>query len=195
MDKLTSLNLTFDRVVIQFIIPGLVALLPYLVLLFHEKSEFEEYLLNEGKTLLIVSICFLALIIGIMLENLGSRIEVYIYDTWQKKEHTNYMDVWYAYLTIAFEKEPVGQRYLRNILFRMKFEVSMACALLIMAGGLFALNSRNDLFESHFWRCVVIYILPITISFWLLFEGWQSSQILHKVRSLLVEEQKKPSSA
>jgi hypothetical protein len=31
MEKLTSLNLSFDRVLIQLVIPGLIAIFPYLL--------------------------------------------------------------------------------------------------------------------------------------------------------------------
>jgi hypothetical protein len=35
---------------------------------------------------------------------------------------------WFDYLRLAFEREPVGHRYLRTLVLRLKFELGMAVA-------------------------------------------------------------------
>src|SRR5688572_26274529 len=132
MDKITSLNLSFDRIFVQLILPGLIAMFPgYLFL----KEIEPTYIYNAIKAITPtdgIAMIIFSFILGMIIENIGSRIEVYYIGERQKKKYGNdYLQTWSKYLQLSFENEPIGQRYLRTILFRMKFELSFAIALLI----------------------------------------------------------------
>jgi len=43
MDKLTTLNLSFDRVIIQLVTPGLIAAYPYILLFFKERGDAADF--------------------------------------------------------------------------------------------------------------------------------------------------------
>ena len=189
MDKLTTLNLTFDRVLIQLIIPGLLACFPYLLLFFEVQPAILAFFLSNGVTLIATLVILLSLISGIILENLGSRIEVHYYDERQLKNDSEYLDVWDKFLQLAYDKEPIGQRYIRNILFRMKFELSVGAALVFMTIGLGIYNYTHTIFTNLWLNILVIYVTPLVGTLYLIFiEGWQSSKILHATRKLLVEK-------
>jgi hypothetical protein len=75
---------------------------------------------------------------GLVCEDIGSRLELTHYkrcykDPAEKKKR----DLeWEEYLRTAFKTEPTGQRYLRTVLLRLKFESNSTAGLLIGAAGL-----------------------------------------------------------
>ena len=189
MEKLTSLNLSFDRVLIQLIIPGLIAAFPFMLIFTDVQLQSLVDDIQHVSPLSTLGIVLIALIVGIMIENIGSRIEVYYYDWRQKDLHTDYIQVWKKYLQLSYENEPVGQRYLRNILFRMKFELSMAVALVIMAIGFCIYESLYTISLPSVIKIIALYVAPVAVSTYLIFlEGWSSSKILHDTRKLLVDK-------
>src|SRR5690349_14674554 len=126
MEKLTSLNLTFDRVLIQLVTPGLLTSFPFILLFFDARPDVANFFLQDSKGLLVIAIVLIALVVGIMLENMGGRIEVNIYDNLLSLRKKDYFETWEKFLMIQYKgQEPIGHRYLRNILFRMKFELSV----------------------------------------------------------------------
>ena len=189
MDKLSSLNLDFDRVLIQLIIPGLTAIFPW-VILFLNFHIYEKTFLIQNLSLLITLVTITSLITGLALENLGSHFEVRYYDKKNKKADLNYMITWNKFLCLNYSgHQPVGHRYLRNILLRMKFELSFAFAIIIMAIGLAILDYNYVIFNSNWLKFIIFYLGPLFISFYLLYiEGYASSKVLADTRKILVDE-------
>lgn len=190
MEKLTSLNLTFDRVFIQLITPGLLAAFPFILLFFDARPDVRDFFLQDSKGLLVISVVMIALVMGIILENIGSRIEVNIYDTQLAHRKKDYFETWEKFLLVQYQGgEPIGHRYLRNILFRMKFELSAGVGLLIMTTGLAIYNIDYTIFKSMIINISIVYVLPIATSVYLLvFEGWRSAEVLAECRKALVEK-------
>lgn len=188
-DKLSSLGLSIDRVVIQLIIPGLVASFPFIII-FMNNFPFEKNLLLTNVSLLIPFVTVIALISGIILENAGSIIEVHCYDRRNEKKFKDYHETWNKFLILDYKgKEPSGHRYLRNILLRMKFELSFAFAMFPMATGLIILDSQHILIGSCILKIILFILLPIGIAFYLLLkEAYDSSKVLAKTRQLLVNK-------
>lgn len=190
MNKLTSVHLTFDKVLITILVPGITACFPFIMILFKEYTSLKTFFDDSNISVLIAFCTICALITGLILENIGGRIEVLIYDPIHKKQSygENYVEIWEQFLTLNYkEKEPVGHRYLRDILMRMKFELSFGVALLIMSSGLLIFDSRYILITDSGTACLVLFILPILLSTYLLvFEGYSSSKILCTTRKLLV---------
>jgi hypothetical protein len=97
--------------------------------------------------------------------------------------------VWDKFLQLAYDKEPIGQRYIRNILFRMKFELSVGVALVFMTIGLSIYNYNHTIFSNLWLNILGVYVAPLLGTIYLIFvEGWQSSRVLHSTRKLLVEK-------
>ncbi|MBL0740538.1 hypothetical protein [Chryseolinea lacunae] len=191
MEKLTTLNLTFDRIIIQLVTPGLIAAYPYILLFFHEREDSKEFFLSNKDGIFIAFLIVIGLIVGLLLENIGSRIELHYYDRKQKEKDSGFVDTWQKFLQLPIkgdgENEPVGHGYIRNILFRMKFELSVGVALLFMVVGLGIYNADNTIFKSCYLNLLLVYVLPIALSLYLiLFEGYASAKILGETRKLLV---------
>jgi hypothetical protein len=189
MEKLTSLGLNFDRVLIQLIIPGMVAVFPYFIIYLDNFAEDKNFLL-KNPTILVTALTILSLIVGIILENIGSTIEVKWYDKKNEKKFTDYIGTWEKFLKLNYEgNEPNGHRYLRNILLRMKFELSFGVALMPFAVGLIILDQQHLLISSFKLKIFMLYILPIVGSLYLIIkEAYASSVVLAKTRKLLVEK-------
>jgi hypothetical protein len=189
MEKLSSLNLDFDRVLIQLIIPGLFAIMPWFII-FLNHSPFEADFLFGNPPLLVTLIALLSLVAGLLLENFGSRIEVMFFDKKNIKNDSNYLDTWFKFLTLNYDgKEPVGHRYIRNILLRMKFELSFGIAVLISAVGCILLDSQKLIIESCCLKVFLLYILPVCLFYYLIvIEAYSSSKVLASSRKSLVEK-------
>ena len=85
-------------------------------------------------------IVFIAILTaGLTLEDLGARLEG-LFDDWlcEVKGYERHKEDWHDYLRLAFDKEPIGHRYLRSLVLRLKFELGMTFALVCFAvGGFF----------------------------------------------------------
>ena len=81
------------------------------------------------------------LFVGLLLEDFGSYIEVRLFDAalnqFTSEEHSRN---WYQYLRTVFKDEPVGVRYMRTVLLRMKFELGAAAGLAVAAAGCFTID-------------------------------------------------------
>ena len=190
MEKLTSLNLTFDRVLIQLVTPGLLTSFPFMLLFFDARPDVAHFFLQDSRGLLVTSVVLVGLVMGIILENIGSRIEVNIYDNLLSLRKKDYFETWEKFLMIQYKgQEPIGHRYLRNILFRMKFELSVGVGLMIMTAGLGIYNIDHVIFKSTGMNVLVVYLLPIATSIYLLvFEGLRSAEVLAECRKALVDK-------
>lgn len=194
--KLSTLNLEFDRVMIQFIIPGLTAVYPWAINLLNRFPLEKSYLI-KNTSLLILLISIVSLVIGLFLENIGSYIEVKYLDEKNRTrkndrgefEFPNYDDVWMNFLMLNYDgKDPVGHRYIRNILLRMKFELSFGLALIFMAIGLINLDRQYVLISDCDYKILFFYLLPASAAAYLIFkEAPLSSRVLAKTRAKLVE--------
>ena len=189
MEKINSLNLSLDRVFIQLIVPGIISIFPYCIFIHTVFPKEINYLL-ENTTVFVTGVFIVSLVIGMILENIGSAIEVNIYDKKNSKNNTKYYEIWEKYLLLKFDGgEPVGLRYIRNVLLRMKFELSFGLSLLPATFGLFILNSRINFIDSIFYQVIFFLVTPLILSFYVLFyEGYNSSLILANTRKLLVEK-------
>jgi len=117
---------------------------------------------------------------GLVLEDFGSRIEGSIWDRWLKARVSTFDQDWHIYLRLQAHEEIVGQRYLRSILIRMKFELSMAPALIIHAIGLVWTNLGNSILDVYDLTVVVVILLALAA--YLLWESWTSAQLLVELR-------------
>lgn len=188
MEKITSLNLSLDKAVIQILIPGMLAVTPFLFLLLDTLPPLKLYLINN-QTVLITTFTLLGVAAGMIVDNIGGRFEVHVIDKSLKDKFPFFESDWAKFLCITYEHEPVGHRYLRNMLFRMKFELSTGIALILMAIGSAIIACRFGLFANSFWSTIFCLIMQLLISSYLLFiEAKSSAKILAKTRMMLVDE-------
>lgn len=188
LDKINPVGQTLDKAIIQLIAPGLIAVFPTFIIFLDLFPNAKSYLHSYG-TVTILLLFFLALICGLLLEDIGSQIETKFFDRRNLKKDIKFNEIWGKYLLLTFtEGEPVGQRYLGKILLRMNFELSTGIAILPFTIGLIVLNHLKPFISPCFCSdltfslisCVIIYYLIVV-------EARKSSEILARTRKALVE--------
>ncbi len=93
------------------------------------------------------------LAVGLTTEEVGSRIEDH-FDNALKTcaGYESHRREWFDYLRLAFNKEPIGHRYLRSLVLRLKFELGMTVATIPFAFGALCLPI------SWVWRFIVFAV-------------------------------------
>ena len=130
---------------------------------------------------MLVTLLLISVTIGFILENVGSIIESKLWDRLQ--DNQDHEDEWYKYLRTAFLHEPVGQRYLRTLTLRMKFELAFSLSLLTVCVGMFCIHLAGLVTGYEFF---ISSLLLITLAMYLSFESYQTSKVLSRVRHELL---------
>jgi hypothetical protein len=191
MEPLKSIKFDIDRIILQLVIPGLFSALPFFLLFINSHADVKEYFIkSEG--ICSAAIFIIALTFGLILEDLGSWVEDMIFDFYHRKyEKEDKRDVnkeWDQYLTleISDQTDVVAQRYLRTILIRMKFEYSFSISLVVMIIGLVFLNSKIHFLSDNF--ILICVVIPILLSGYLMWEAKNSTELLIKIRKLILDK-------
>jgi hypothetical protein len=166
------------RPLVTLLIPGSLAVLPYILYLIDRYRSIAAFVEHNP----ITSVCTLiaaALFIGMILEDLGTHIE----DGWDSRLGEPHYSDWVKYLRLAFKTEPVGHRYLRNLVLRLKFELSAYISLLIAIPGIFAVADSILGFVRTTVTCTMISLLAS----WLRHEAYCTHVVLSHLRSQLLQ--------
>lgn len=165
------------RPLVTIVIPGAMAISVWFVVVLQKFTQL--CVLAEGNhtetTLLLVLASIAA---GLLVEDIGSRIESRFLDKslGAQPAFSAHSEEWNQYLRLVFKTEPVGQRYLRAILLRFKFELGTAIALL--SSGIGLLLTTLSLCKALTWFVVFIAIAAYLI----LVEARSSHRLLSKIR-------------
>jgi hypothetical protein len=113
---------------------------------------------------------------GLILEDIGARLEGrFDAQLCKVKGYECHMEEWYDYLRLAFENEPIGHRYLRSMVLRLKFELGMTVASVVFALGGFAVKAS--------WHGHLFLIgIPVIACWYFGSEAKASNRELSKVR-------------
>lgn len=127
-----------------------------------------------------ISVLFILLIgVGFILEDLGTRVEVVI-DWLLKKRHADFDDVWDKYLRCRLDDpHPFAQGYIRRLLVRYKFELSLFCAFLIAALGTVGVAFKITGFRPLPIALLVVFLVG---AFWSVYEAYASGGLMHENR-------------
>ena len=123
------------RPIVTLVVPGFFAVSTCAVAVCQRLPTVQR-LAEQHSGLATTTAVLVVLTVGLMTEDLGARLEQ-LFDQQLTKEagYESHIEEWFKYLRIAFDKEPVGHRYLRTIVLRLKFELGMAIASIPFAGG------------------------------------------------------------
>ncbi len=176
------------RPLVTLAIPGGLAISP-LIYLFFLLIPRTRVFWDEHQTSFILIFVVISLAVGLILEDIGSRINDIYY--WFIPDSN---EIWHKYLAKAREdaKSQNGERYLESIVLRMKFEFgTIAALLLFVIPGLlliFEINTKLDYFtQIESWETgIIIFVLALTS--YLILEGYSSLITLHNIRTVLVNE-------
>jgi len=122
--------------------------------------------------------------VGLMLEDIGSRIESILDDRAQKTPGSDHMETWYSYLRIAFDSEPIGRRYIKTLVTRLKFELGSSVALILADAGFFFLTDWLSCRAAlgGIMGCVILAVYLGVI------EAPSSHHLLARARSEMMKE-------
>lgn len=135
MNFFTAFQSEVFRPLVTILIPGGLALSSWIIAVLWKFPAVKDLIVrNHTETAWIFVLLMTA--IGIVIEDWGARIE----SAWDRTadrhtdgEHTR---IWYEYLRCAFVADPIGRRYTRSVVLRLKFELGTACGCMIAALGL-----------------------------------------------------------
>jgi hypothetical protein len=125
---------------------------------------------------------------GLVTEDVGARFEDFFDKQLKKKPgFERHHEEWFEYLRIAFDKEPVGHRYLKKLVLRLKFELGMTVAAVPFAGGALCLQA------PWAWRIGIFGFALIAFAFFCS-EAKSSNKLLSELRRELLKRDWNPSS-
>jgi uncharacterized membrane protein YgdD (TMEM256/DUF423 family) len=177
--------------VATIVAPGAVALSPYLVVLGHYVPVVARFWTEHATAFGLIA-ALAVLIVGFLFDEIGALIEVH-WDERLKRRYTDHAVVWRVYLQLKLKDDLVGQRYLRDVLTRMKFELAMSPALLVCALGL---NWINHLFGPWSrWVMIMFSGSLAVVSGFFLWESYQSADLLTRTRRAIVDAMRLDSAA
>ena len=182
MDLSSTFKEEVYRTIVVVLIPGGLALSPFLMTAFISNDHLSEFYGNHPNfSAFLLVTCAIAA--GLIIENFGSCLEKEI-DQRLERDNPKHMSDWWAYLSVTFEKEPIGQSYLRTILLRLKFELSMFFSLIIFSIGLIITSAILCTFNLYILFAIV---LATPLAFYLKHEAYNSCKLLAKVRAKLIK--------
>jgi hypothetical protein len=180
-----AFNTDFFRALTTLIIPGALAVSTWsvqLVLTFDPLKKLVEDNHVESAFVLFVAVVF----VGLVIEDVGSRIESLLDNRADKNTQGQHSKEWYAYLKTAFVCEPIGRRYIRTLVTRLKFELGTAIGILVADIGLGWLWVGGF---ASLRLSLTLLLLSLIVAVYLgLFEASASHRLLGKARSAMLDE-------
>jgi hypothetical protein len=148
---------TLTRSLLVVLIPGLVAIAPWLLALVQYTSATLG--LDKYESLGYALIFSAAAVAGSILEGLASHLEV----RWDRRleEKFSVQENWYRYLSRTFDHEPVGYRYLSRMVTTLYFELSMLFAIPIFGSGAALLAALRF---PRYQTVILICSIPLVIA-------------------------------
>jgi len=183
MDLISAFKSELFRPLATIIAPGTIAITPWIFIFLNQNSFIVLYIEDYSIASAFIFI-ILVTVAGFILENVGARIE----STWDKllaSSNSNHENEWNQYLQLKVKDEIVGQRYLRTIVTRMKFELAISPALISCLVGILALNINLKL-----WRCETMIIVAAVFSFvslYMLYEAYSSAKTCARTRDQILK--------
>jgi hypothetical protein len=169
------------RPVVSLVVPGFFAVTTISISAW-QRFQIVPTLVDSHPGTAGVIVFMVILTAGLTLEDLGARLEG-LFDDWlcKVKGYEHHKEDWHDYLRLAFDKEPIGHRYLRSLVLRLKFELGMTFALVFFAlGGIF-------IHASWGWH-VALVIIPLIACFYFWIEARTSNKELSKVRREILKK-------
>lgn len=184
MDSLSTLKSDNIRSVLTLLIPGSVSLAPWCVILWHYRPTLLQFALDHS---VFSGFIFLlaALWAGKTLDDMGTWWETHFNDTRLKKkaEFSSFEGDWDFYLCTVYEHEPVGLRYIHDMVMALKFEINQGLSLIIAGiGSIFCFVLKTGFCWYHI---LIFYLLLSFLIVLFLYNSYCTSIVLARTRKKL----------
>jgi energy-converting hydrogenase Eha subunit A len=184
--------LTLTRSLLTIILPGIVAIAPWLLLLGMSSPGLQEWYSRHPFPTHVAAFA-IAVTIGALFEGIGTYLEC----RWDSEkgrgpepdvERVNQNWIlrdWYQYLSHSFGAEPVGYRYLSRKVTGLYFELGMMMGSPVGAFGCAALVCR--LFPADCWVAAILSAAAVVLG--LLFHKFarDTHEVLYETRFYLAK--------
>jgi len=183
MDLTTSLKNEIFRPMTCIVIPGTFSIGPIFFVATYYFDDLPMYFVKY-QTITTILAFFIVTPAGFILEDIGSDIEDII-DLVLNKLDKNRANNWDHYFKLKINDEYIGQRYLRTIHIRYKFELSMIPALILFWINLRWVNCLYRLWQEgpFFWITISIGLVVT----YLVYQAINSAQVLGTCHESIVE--------
>ena len=169
------------RPLATLLIPGAIGISTWFIALLWNFPTLRK-LVNQNQTESSLILLLAAIFGGMVFEDLGARWEVQL-DRWAdartNNEHTKN---WWSYLQMAFNSDPIGRRYARTMVLRLKFELGTAFAMISALLGLIRLTVIGLNLSAALW----IGLVCLMCTAWLFKEAKDTHKVLSKTRAVLL---------
>jgi hypothetical protein len=163
-------------------VPGAIAAGPFvLITQYYVPSVGVFWKAHESVFVGIVVVCVLA--VGLLMENVGALIEIRL-DAILLKRNAKHHEEWREYLSLRIKDEIIGQRYLRTVVTRMKFELAMAPSISCLFLGLFWIQRLYSTWTTRSFAVLTAFFVGLELYF--LYEAWLSAKNLTSVRRVII---------
>lgn len=165
------------------LVPGFVAAAPWVAGVFWPQLQLSDTWEHATVPISITALG-ITLVFGFVLEDLGSRLERWWADRWLEKAHPELHANWMDYLSLKTDGEIIGQRYLRDIRLRFKFELSMVPAIMCCVTGLIV----SQVLGHGLGQAKVMTLSAVLGLLWgiLLIEIRSSAKVLAETRQIVI---------
>lgn len=196
----SGLNVRFIRLVAALIVPGAIMAVTFTPLVFKLYKDELEWIKSAGAVAQGTGFFLLSVFFGMLLENIGGRIELLLSETekfsefkttnHQSDERNEKLDKikedeedWYHYLLRPIGSDCIMVRYIGELVMRMKFELSVMLSL-PLSWFFWVMTPLND--GVHLCCKPVIPLVLISgVSLWMFIEARSSIKVLNKCRKKL----------
>ena len=164
------------RPIVSLVVPGFFATFTTSIVVW-QKIKFVPMFVDSHPGTAAITMFLVILTAGMTTEDIGAHLERNFDERLCKVNgYEQHNEEWYDYLRLAFEREPIGHRYLRSLVLRLKFELGMTIASIPFAGGVLFIEM------SWCWRIFFALIAPLAGWFYFRIEAKCSNRELSTVR-------------
>jgi|SRR5579884_2556607 len=189
MNVESTLKDEFFRPIAITIIPGALATGPFTLIAEHYVHQIAPFR-DAHPNAFVAILAIVVIAAGFICEDIGSEIEVGVLDPWLKKHDFGFESRWNDYLRATPDERNVGRKYLRNLMLRFKFELSMIPAIFAL---LFGLTWLNFVYLYISWRGLVfLNMFLVMLECFLCYEAAQGAKLLNDVREQILQSTQKP---
>lgn len=163
------------RPIATVVVPGFAATSTISIALWQSFPPLQK-LINDHPGTAATMMLLIVITLGLVAEDLGATLET-CFDKKLKRVDgfEKHDEEWFEYLRLAFDKEPVGHRYLRTLVLRMKFELGMTIASVPVAFGGFWVHTS--------WHCrILIFLAALIAGLYFYHEAKSSNRSLSLLR-------------
>jgi uncharacterized membrane protein YjdF len=170
------------RPLVTLLISGAIAISTWFVgLLWHFRTLRTLVYGNHAEVGIVL--VFAMTFAGLVLEDMGARVEDWL-DSRKNKQDGVHFGNWYSYLRTAFKADPIGRRYVRTLVLRLKFELGVAFAMVSAAVGLLCLW-----YIGLSWKVAVASeFVCVLFAVWGFYEAGTTHETLAKNRANLLRD-------